>query len=54
MEHLQTNGYDCGVWVLATILAIVRGRYVTGMHERDMDNMRYYLHTMVFALPMMS
>lgn len=42
------------VWVLATILAIVHGRHVTGMHERDVDNMWYYLLTIVFALPMMS
>ncbi|KAG0697548.1 hypothetical protein DFH29DRAFT_811561, partial [Suillus ampliporus] len=25
LKPLQTNGYDCGIWVLATIIAVLRG-----------------------------
>ncbi|KAF8425356.1 hypothetical protein L210DRAFT_3653217 [Boletus edulis BED1] len=46
-EPLQTNGYDCGVWVLAAIAATIRGFDVTGLRERDMPSFRHYLYTSV-------
>ncbi|KAG1799095.1 hypothetical protein EV424DRAFT_1276662, partial [Suillus variegatus] len=51
VQRLQNNDFDCGVWVLATIFAVVRGKHITGVWEQDMDNLRHYLRTMVLALP---
>lgn len=42
-EALQTNLYDCGLWVLATIAAALRGFDVTGFAEADMPWFRKYL-----------
>lgn len=50
VQRLQNNDFDCGVWVLATIFAVVRGKHITGVREQDMDNLRHYLRTMVLAL----
>lgn len=52
--RLQNNDFDCGLWVLATIFAVVRGNHITGLHEWDMDNLRRYMRTMVLALPALS
>ena len=35
VDCLQTNGYDCGVWVLASIAAVLRGFDVTGFSKTD-------------------
>ncbi|KAG2751616.1 hypothetical protein P692DRAFT_20774814 [Suillus brevipes Sb2] len=51
---LQNNDFDCGLWVLATIFAVVRGNHITGLHEWDMNNLRHYMRTMVLALPALS
>ncbi|KII90983.1 hypothetical protein PLICRDRAFT_67778, partial [Plicaturopsis crispa FD-325 SS-3] len=39
----QTNGYDCGLWVLASIVSIFRGYHATGLLEADMVWFRSYL-----------
>ncbi|KIM68029.1 hypothetical protein SCLCIDRAFT_20492 [Scleroderma citrinum Foug A] len=36
IQALQTNDYDCGVWVLATVAAILRGHDAMGLKEGDM------------------
>ncbi|KAG2048172.1 hypothetical protein BDR06DRAFT_896156, partial [Suillus hirtellus] len=47
----QTNGYDCGVWVLAAIAAVLRGRHVTGLCEDDMHHLRHYLRALILSVP---
>ncbi|KAJ3558744.1 hypothetical protein NM688_g740 [Phlebia brevispora] len=47
----QTNGYDCGVWVLATMAAIMRGYEVTGLKEPDMHAFRKLLLCLALCLP---
>ena len=37
------NNYDCGLWVLATVAAVLRGHDATGLTENDMLAFRYYL-----------
>jgi hypothetical protein len=38
LEPWQTNGYDCGVWVLAEIMAVLQGFHLTGLQEDDMES----------------
>ena len=40
---VQTNGYDCGVWILSQILAVVQGYRCTGGQECDMKHMRRFM-----------
>lgn len=47
----QSNTYDCGLWVLAAITAVLRGRHVTNLHEERMSDWRNYLCSMVLSLP---
>ncbi|KAG2140909.1 uncharacterized protein EDB93DRAFT_644759 [Suillus bovinus] len=47
----QSNGYDCGLWILAAMIAVLRGRHVTGLHENQMSALRHYLHSLVFSIP---
>ena len=50
---LQTNGYDCGLWVLATVAAVFRGYDATGLTEGDMLAFWYYLHSLcVLSIPL--
>ncbi|KAG1719291.1 hypothetical protein EDD22DRAFT_983371 [Suillus occidentalis] len=52
IDHpLQTNGYDCGLWVLAAIVAVLRGAHRPGMREEDMVAFRHYVHTLVVRVP---
>jgi Ulp1 family protease len=48
------NGYDCGVWVLASIAAVLRGFDVTGFGEVDMPWFRQFLISHILSLPMLS
>ena len=50
VEPIQTNNHDCGLWVLATIAAVLRGFDVTGLAERHMLWFRGYLHHLVLTL----
>lgn len=50
MQAVQTNSYDCGVWVLAAIAAVLRGFDMTGLHEKDIHNFRRYLYCLVLSL----
>ncbi|KAG9310616.1 hypothetical protein JVU11DRAFT_9183 [Chiua virens] len=50
LEAVQTNGYDCGVWVLSTVAALLRGHDATELKERDMLPFRRYLHDLVLSI----
>ncbi|KAG6836659.1 hypothetical protein H0H93_005329 [Arthromyces matolae] len=46
VQPCQTNGYDCGVWVLATIASFLNGSHRTDLREQDMPMLRsLLLHT---------
>lgn len=47
----QSNNYDCGLWVLAAMIAVLRGRHVTGLHEVQMCDLRHYLYSLVLSVP---
>ncbi|KAG2070526.1 cysteine proteinase [Suillus decipiens] len=47
----QSNDYDCGLWVLAVMIAVLRGRHVTGLHEAQMSDFRHYLCNLVLSIP---
>ncbi|KAG6369896.1 hypothetical protein JVT61DRAFT_13361 [Boletus reticuloceps] len=51
---LQANDVDCGLWVLAQILAVFRGHERTGFKEQDMVFFRQYLLALVQTLPVAS
>ncbi|KAH7903392.1 hypothetical protein BJ138DRAFT_1020714, partial [Hygrophoropsis aurantiaca] len=53
VEPLQTNGYDCGIWVLAAITSVLRGFGVTGMRERHMAAMRHFMRVLVLSIPVL-
>ena len=39
-RRLQSNGYDCGVWVLACIAALLRGYETIDISEKDVGKFR--------------
>ncbi|KIJ59526.1 hypothetical protein HYDPIDRAFT_100554, partial [Hydnomerulius pinastri MD-312] len=47
---LQTNSYDCGIWVMATIAAVLCGFDATGLTEADMAAFRHYLRALVLSI----
>ncbi|KAL0573133.1 hypothetical protein V5O48_008821 [Marasmius crinis-equi] len=47
----QTNGYDCGVWVLWVITAIMRGFDYAVLDESDIGAFRKYLARTIRTLP---
>ena len=51
---MQTNSVDCGLWVLATIAAVLRGFHVTGIAEQDMVHFRVLLLWHLLILPVSS
>jgi hypothetical protein len=51
VQHWQNNNYDCGIWVLAAIIAVLRGWHVTGVREVDIGDLRHYLSTLVLSIP---
>lgn len=40
---VQSNSYDCGLWILAAIAAVLRGKHMTGLVEGDMRVFRQEL-----------
>ncbi|KIM67521.1 hypothetical protein SCLCIDRAFT_69683, partial [Scleroderma citrinum Foug A] len=50
-ECLQTNDYNCGLWVLANTAAVLQGHDATGLMEGDMLAFRYYLQSCVLLIP---
>jgi Ulp1 family protease len=53
MTAVQTNGFDCGIWVLAMIAATLQGCHRTALEEREISEFRRYLHTLVITIPSM-
>lgn len=51
IQAVQTNDYDCGVWVLACIAAVLKGYQVTGLREEDMGAFRSFMLSLVCCLP---
>ncbi|KAG6849270.1 hypothetical protein H0H93_009877 [Arthromyces matolae] len=49
VQPCQTNGYDCGIWVLATIGAFLNGSHRTDLREQDMPVLRSLLLHFVHA-----
>ncbi|KAJ2915397.1 hypothetical protein MD484_g5045, partial [Candolleomyces efflorescens] len=47
---LQTNGYDCGVWILACVAAVLRGKHVPFMSESEVNSFRSVLYRFSTAL----
>jgi len=50
-EPIQSNGYDCGLWILAQMAAVLRGFDVTALQENDMPTFRRYLRVLVARIP---
>ncbi|KNZ77098.1 hypothetical protein J132_06976, partial [Termitomyces sp. J132] len=51
MHLLQSNGFDCGVWVLANIAAVLVGFAVTGIMEQEIGLVHSSLLRYLAALP---
>ncbi|KAG6907112.1 hypothetical protein DXG01_010488 [Tephrocybe rancida] len=51
LRPCQTNGYDCGVWVLATIAAVLCGFHCSGLLESDMQALQSLILRHILALP---
>ncbi|KAG6852744.1 hypothetical protein C0991_009387 [Blastosporella zonata] len=50
LHPCQSNGYDCGVWVLATIASVLCGYHVSDLSESDMPTLRRRLLENILAL----
>jgi Ulp1 family protease len=48
---IQRNGYDCGIWVLAGIAAVLRGYDVTDFVEEDMAWFRCFVAGLIMSIP---
>ncbi|KIN99430.1 hypothetical protein M404DRAFT_30479 [Pisolithus tinctorius Marx 270] len=48
---LQSNGYDCGLWVLAQVTAVLRGCNITNLRKADMRDFRRYLQCLILRIP---
>jgi len=44
---LQNNGFDCGVWVLGVIAAVLRGHHMPGISQDDIPRFRKLLHGLI-------
>ncbi|TFK17153.1 hypothetical protein FA15DRAFT_761178 [Coprinopsis marcescibilis] len=51
---LQTNRFDCGVWVIAFIASILRGYHLPDLKEKDIQEFRRLLYEYALCLPTMS
>lgn len=51
MIRRQSNGVDCGLWVLANIVAVLHGYHATGVDESQMTDVRRLLLEHIIALP---
>ena len=47
LSAVQTNAIDCGLWVLAQIIAVLRGFDATNLAQRDMPAFREYIRNLV-------
>ncbi|KAK1217955.1 hypothetical protein PQX77_019377 [Marasmius sp. AFHP31] len=51
VHRLQSNGYDCGVWVLWVTAAVVRGFDFAYIEEKNIYRFRKYLANLVRTIP---
>lgn len=51
IQPRQTNGFDCGLWVLSNITAVLSGYPVTGLAEADICTLRHLFLQHLLALP---
>lgn len=51
VKSAQTNGYDCGIWILSVMDAVLRGHDTTSCKERDMVVFRQCLLNLMLQLP---
>ncbi|KAL4263554.1 peptidase C48 family protein [Pleurotus pulmonarius] len=51
VKGVQSNGYDCGVWILSTIAAVLQGYEVSGMTEDEISQFRHELLRAVLSQP---
>ncbi|KAJ6509064.1 hypothetical protein C8R45DRAFT_815395 [Mycena sanguinolenta] len=51
-KALQSNGHNCGVWVLCTMAAVMRGYTTTSLSEADMGRARQVLTGHILTLPL--
>ncbi|KAJ7439132.1 hypothetical protein FB451DRAFT_1151843 [Mycena latifolia] len=49
----QSNGYDCGLWVLCMMAAILRGYAITGVSEAQMGLVRRLFTDHILGMPRM-
>ncbi|KAF7977559.1 hypothetical protein HWV62_3356 [Athelia sp. TMB] len=50
LQAVQTNGYDCGVWVLAVILSVLQGYSTSSMREKHIEPLRRCILNLVLQL----
>ncbi|TFK84575.1 cysteine proteinase, partial [Polyporus arcularius HHB13444] len=51
LARLQNNDYDCGVWLLACMAAVLRGYTTIAMTENKVVQFRSWLFLLAFSLP---
>lgn len=49
-DHRQSNGHDCGLWILCMMGAILRGYAITGVRESDMGRVRHVFMEHLYTL----
>ncbi|KAJ7828502.1 hypothetical protein B0H14DRAFT_2189301, partial [Mycena olivaceomarginata] len=49
-HQLQSNNYDCGVWVLCVVACIVRGFHCSNLTEASMISVRRLLTDHILSL----
>lgn len=50
LQSVQTNGYDCGMWVLAVVLSVLRGYDTTSMREIHIEPLRKCVVNLILQL----
>lgn len=50
LQAVQTNGYDCGMWILAMILSVLQGYNSTSMVEADIEVLRTCISHLILQL----
>ncbi|KAI9057974.1 cysteine proteinase, partial [Trametes sanguinea] len=51
LKTLQTDTYNCGVWILACMVAILSGKSSIDATEDEIKQFRYWLFVEAFSLP---
>ncbi|KAG7087101.1 hypothetical protein E1B28_013082 [Marasmius oreades] len=51
IKRLQSNGHDCGVWILYAMTAVLRGKTIPFTPEEEMVGFRAWLSRMIRCLP---